>query len=68
MATEVPFKEESDDNKLEALRLEHFFFPLVLWLAGLGLSALSFIKEIFIKPGRLGLKEKKRPYHYNLYS
>ena len=36
MATEVPFKEESDDNKLEALKLEHFFFPLVLWLADLG--------------------------------
>ena len=46
---EWPFEQEVEEEPLEPLRMEHFYFPLLLWTVGLGLSALSFIAEIFIK-------------------
>ena len=46
---ETPFDQEEEDEPLEPLRMEHFYFPLLLWTVGLGLSALSFIAEIIIK-------------------
>ena len=47
---ETPFEQEEEEEPLEPLRMEHFYFPLLLWTVGLGLSALTFIAEIIIKP------------------
>ena len=46
---EVPFEEEEEEEPLEPLRMEHFWFPLGLLLGGLVLSAIFFILEIIIK-------------------
>ena len=43
------FEQEEEEEPLEPLRMEHFYFPLLLWTVGLGLSALTFIAEIIIK-------------------
>ena len=45
---EVHFKEEVEDDGPEPLRMEHFYFPLGLWLAGLLLSAIFLLAEIII--------------------
>ena len=41
--------EEEVTESLEPLHMEHFYFPLILWGAGLVLSSVSFIVEIIIK-------------------
>ena len=46
LVNEVDFDEKQDEEPPEPLRLEHFYFPLTLWLAGMVLSALSFALEI----------------------
>ena len=45
---EVDFKAEEPDDKPEALKMEHFYFPLGLWLVGILLSVFSFLTEIII--------------------
>ena len=45
---EVGFKEEEEDDGNEPLRMEHFYFPLGLWLGGLILSAIFLLTEIII--------------------
>ena len=45
---EVHFKAEEEDDDPEPLRMEHFFFPLGLWLVGLILSAIFLLAEIII--------------------
>ena len=47
---ESHFNEEEEEEPLEPLRMEHFYFPLLLLTVGLGLSALTFIAEIIFKP------------------
>ena len=47
VVTEVAFEEEPDDDEPEPLRMEHFYFPLGLWLVGLGLSIIFLLAEIF---------------------
>ena len=47
---ETLFAEEEEEEPLEPLRMEHFYFPLLLWTAGMVFSTLSFIAEIIIKP------------------
>ena len=37
-----------EDDGPEPLRMEHFYFPLGLWLAGLLLSAIFLLAEIII--------------------
>ena len=49
LVTEVPFIVEPPDDKPERLRLEHFYFPLGLWLAGLVVSGICLLAEIIIK-------------------
>ena len=44
--TEVAFRLEPVDEKVEPLTMEHVKFPLGLWLAGLVLSALYLLAEI----------------------
>ena len=44
---EVPFDMEPVE-KLEPLRLEHFYFPLGLWFGGLLLSTIFLLAEIII--------------------
>ena len=44
----VGFKEEKEDDDPEPLRMEHFYFPLGLWLGGLILSAIFLLAEIII--------------------
>ena len=46
---EVPFNVEEEEEPLEPLTMEHFWFPLVLLVGGLVLSTISFILEIIIK-------------------
>ena len=59
MKTKI-FKEEEEEEPLEPLRMEHFYFPLILLTVGLVLSALCFIAEIIIKPrGQGGQTEMK---------
>ena len=45
---EVRFKEEEEDDELEVLRMEHFYFPLIILVVGLLLSTVTFIAEIII--------------------
>ena len=45
---EVHFKEVEEDIKPEALRMEHFYFPLGLLFVGILVSILCFIAEISI--------------------
>ena len=47
-AIEVGFKEEKEDDDPEPLRMEHFYFPLGLWLVGLILSAIFLLTEIIL--------------------
>ena len=47
-ATEVDFKTEEEDAKPEPLRMEHFYFPLGMWLVGILLSVFGFAGEIII--------------------
>ena len=47
--TEVPFKVEAPDDEPEPLELEHFYFPLGLWLAGVVISVIFLLAEIIIK-------------------
>ena len=46
---EVDFYEEAPDDKPEPLEMEHFYFPLVLWTAGLLVSTIFLLAEIFIR-------------------
>ena len=47
-AIEVDFKVEKGDDDPEPLRMEHIYFPLGLWLAGLLISAVFLLAEIII--------------------
>ena len=47
-ALEVHYKAEKEDDEPEPLRMEHFYFPLGLWLVGILLSVLCFIAELII--------------------
>ena len=45
---EVHFKAEEEDDEPEPLRMEHFYFPLGMWVVGILLSVLCFIAELII--------------------
>ena len=49
LINERQWKEEEEEEPLEPLNMEHFYFPLILWSVGLILSTVSFIVEIIIK-------------------
>ena len=51
-AIEVGFTEEEPDDEPEPLRMEHFYFPLGLWMVGILLSLSCFAGEIIIHYGR----------------
>ena len=44
----VPFNAEVEDDEPEPLRMEHFYFPLGLWLVGILLSVLCLLAELII--------------------
>ena len=46
---EVHFPVEAEELPLEALRLEQFYFPLMLRCGGLLLAALAFLAEVIFK-------------------
>ena len=46
---EPPFEQEEEEESREPLRMEHFYFPLLLWTVGMAISALTFIAEIIFK-------------------
>ena len=56
---EVPFKVEEEDAEPEPLRMEHFYFPLGLWLVGILLSVFCLLAEIIIH--RLGKSKTDIP-------
>ena len=45
---EVGFKAEEPDDKPVPLEMEHFYFPLGLWLVGMLLSVFCLLTEIII--------------------
>ena len=45
---DVHFNEAKKDDGAEPLRMEHFYFPLGLWLAGILLSTFLLLAEIII--------------------
>ena len=45
----VAYQEEEEEEPVEPLRMEHFYFALILWLGGMVLSTVSFMAEIIIK-------------------
>ena len=45
---EVGFEEEPPDDKPEPLEMEHFYFPLGLWMAGLIVSTVFLLAEIIV--------------------
>ena len=45
---EVVFEAEEEEDDPEPLRMEHFYFPLGLWLGGLILSAIFLLTEIIL--------------------
>ena len=47
-AIAVGFKVEKEDDEPEPLRMEHFYFPLGLWLGGLIQSAIFLLTEIML--------------------
>ena len=50
VATEVTFKNlkefEDEEGKLEALRMDHFYFPIGIWFVGILLSLFFFMAKI----------------------
>ena len=48
VAFESHFKLEEKDDGPETLGMEHFYFPLGLWLAGLLLSVIFLLAEIIM--------------------
>ena len=51
------FKVEAEEEEPEPLRLEHFYFPLGLWLVGLLLSSIFLLAEIIIHRRRKSQSE-----------
>ena len=45
---EVDFKVEKGEDDPEPLTMEHIYFPLGLWLAGLLISTIFLLAEIII--------------------
>ena len=45
---EVGFIAEKEDDEPEPLRMEHFYFPLGLWVVGILLSVLCLLAELII--------------------
>ena len=48
VAIAVGFEVEPPDDKPEPLEMEHFYFPLGLWLAGLVISVICLLAEIIL--------------------
>ena len=48
IVNEIPFKAEEEDAEPEPLRMEHFYFPLGLWLVGTVLSVFCLLAEVII--------------------
>ena len=46
---EVDFPEVAYEEPLEALRMEHFYFPLILWCGGLLLSTIALLAEVIFR-------------------
>ena len=44
----VDFEVEAPDDKPEPLEMEHFYFPLGLWLTGLVISVICLLTEIIL--------------------
>ena len=49
---EVGFEQKPEDDKPEALRMEHFHLPLGLWFVGTLISLLCFIAELITHRNR----------------
>ena len=49
LAVEVDFDVEPNDDKPEPLEMEHFYFPLGLWTAGLVISTIFLLAEMFTR-------------------
>ena len=47
-ANEAPFIEYGTNDDPEKLRLEHFYFPIGLWLVGILLSVFCLLAELII--------------------
>ena len=54
------FIQPEEEEVLEPLRMEHFYFPLIIWGAGLVLATISFLVEVLKKRGQH--REKRRDF------
>ena len=48
MVNEVDFKEDPENDKPEPLEMQHFYFPLGRWSAGLVVSTIFLLAEIIV--------------------
>ena len=48
MVSEVHFEEAEEEEEVEALRMEHFYFPIGIWILAIILSTIVFLVEIII--------------------
>ena len=48
VVNEVDFKEDPENDKPEPLEMQHFYFPLGLWSAGLVVSTIFLLAEIIV--------------------
>ena len=46
--TEANVEEAEGEEEIEALRMEHFYFPIGIWFVGIILSAIFLLVEIII--------------------
>ena len=46
--TEANVEEAEDEEEIEVLRMEHFYFPIGIWFVGIILSTIFLLTEIII--------------------
>ena len=48
VVTEVYVEEAEEEEEIEVLRMEHFYFPIGIWFVGIILSTIFLLTEIII--------------------
>ena len=46
LVSEVHFEEAEEEEGIEALRMEHFYFPIGIWIVAIILSTIVLLAEI----------------------
>ena len=48
VVTEIRLEEPEEEDEVEPLMMEHFYFPIGIWFVGIILSAIFLLVEIII--------------------